>query len=245
MRDMTLSPLAIQLGIAAILVLSIAVSTLSFALTSRKAGAAPTIRATSRKLKPGWYQLQIVVTNRAPYGVVVDELRRVRPRAARLMAPIQQVSTREGDFQVWSDPTTDKARIGIPLDIALAPNDTGGGRVLPAKGAQLTAWLFLPAGADPSELCSSLRSSTAAITCALIVSLSRPIRKMSPSMTTPLAGHEPARRERGWRTEKRKPKVPRSLARPRRALSARQSRTSCRHRALLFVAGQTGRSASS
>ena len=30
MRDMTLSPLAIQLGIAAILVLSIAVSTLSF-----------------------------------------------------------------------------------------------------------------------------------------------------------------------------------------------------------------------
>jgi hypothetical protein len=52
MRDMTLSPLAIQLGIAAILVLSIAVSTLSFALTSRKAGAAPTIRATSRKLKP-------------------------------------------------------------------------------------------------------------------------------------------------------------------------------------------------
>jgi hypothetical protein len=244
MRDMTLSPLAIQLGIAAILVLSIAVSTLSFALTSRKAGAAPTIRATSRKLKPGWYQLQIVVTNRAPYGVVVDELRRVRPRAARLMAPIQQVSTREGDFQVWSDPTTDKARIGIPLDIALAPND-GGGRVLPAKGVQLTAWLFLPAGADPSELCSSLRSSTAAITCALIVSLSRPIRKMSPSMTTPLAGHEPARRERGWRTEKRKPKVPRSLARPRRALSARQSRTSCRHRALLFVAGQTGRSASS
>src|SRR6185369_4398609 len=122
--------------------------------------------------------------------------------SARLMAPIQQVSTREGDFQVWSDPTTDKARIGIPLDIALAPND-GGGRVLPAKGAQLTAWLFLPAGADPSELCSSLRSSTAAITCALIVSLSRPIRKMSPSMTTPLAGHEPARRERGWRTEKR------------------------------------------
>ena len=152
MRDMTLSPLAIQLGIAAILVLSIAVSTLSFALTSRKAGAAPTIRATSRKLKPGWYQLQIVVTNRAPYGVVVDELRRVRPRAARLMAPIQQVSTREGDFQVWSDLTTDKARIGIPLDIALGPNDTGRGRALPAKDAQLTAWLFLPPGADPSEL---------------------------------------------------------------------------------------------
>ena len=129
-----------------------ALSTLSFALTSRKAGAAPTIRATSRKLKPGWYQLQIAVTNQAPYGVVVDELRRVRPRAARLMAPIQQVSTREGDFQVWSDPTTDKARIGIPLDIALGPNDTGRGRALPAKDAQLTAWLFLPPGADPSEL---------------------------------------------------------------------------------------------
>jgi hypothetical protein len=94
----------------------------------------------------------MAVTNQAPYGVVVDELRRVRPRAARLMAPIQQVSTREGDFQVWSDPTTDKARIGIPLDIALGPNDTGRGRALPAKDAQLTAWLFLPPGADPSEL---------------------------------------------------------------------------------------------
>jgi hypothetical protein len=153
MRGMTLSPLAIQLGIALILVLSIAVSTLSFALRSRKAGAGPTIRATSRKLKPGWYQLQIAVTNQAPDAVIVDELRRVRPRAARLMAPIQQVSTREGDFQVWSDPTTDKARISIPLDIALGPNDTGGGgRVLPAKDAQLTAWLFLPAGAHPSEL---------------------------------------------------------------------------------------------
>jgi hypothetical protein len=70
----------------------------------------PTIRATSRKLKPGWYQLHIAVTNQASYGVIVDELRRVRPRAARLMAPIQQLSTREGDFQVWSDPTTDKAR---------------------------------------------------------------------------------------------------------------------------------------
>jgi len=142
MRDMTLSPLAIQLGIAAILVLSIAVSTLSFALTSRKAGAGPTIRATSRKLKPGWYQLQIVVTNRAPYGVVVDELRRVRPRAARLMAPIQQVSTREGDFQVWSDPTTDKARIGIPLDIALAPND--GGRPRLARQGRAADGLVVP-----------------------------------------------------------------------------------------------------
>jgi hypothetical protein len=50
-----LSPLAIQLGIALILVLSIVVSTLSFALRSRKAGAAPTIRATFHKLKPGWY----------------------------------------------------------------------------------------------------------------------------------------------------------------------------------------------
>jgi hypothetical protein len=153
MRGMTLSPLAIQLGIALIFVLSIAVSTVGFALRSRKAGAAPTIRATARKLKPGWYQLQIAVTNQAPYGVIVDELRRLRPRAARLMAPIQQVSTREGDFQVWSDPATDKARTSIPFDIALGPNDTGGGRrVLSAAAAQLTAWLFLPAGADPSEL---------------------------------------------------------------------------------------------
>jgi hypothetical protein len=134
MRDMTLSPLAIQLGIAAILVLSIAVSTLSFCA----------------HIAPGWRRADDSSESFrssspiGPYGV--------RPRAARLMAPIQQVSTREGDFQVWSDLTTDKARIGIPLDIALGPNDTGRGRALPAKDAQLTAWLFLPPGADPSEL---------------------------------------------------------------------------------------------
>jgi hypothetical protein len=137
----------------------------------------------------------------------------VRPRAARLMAPIQQVSTREGDFQVWSDPTTDKARIGIPLDIAL-------GRMTQAAAAPC-----LPRTRSSRPGCSSplapilpsLCSSTAAITCALVVSLSRPAWKMSPRTTTLLAGHEPARRERGWRAEKRKPMVPRSLARPRRA----------------------------
>ena len=67
------------------------------------------------------------MTNQAPYGVVVDEPGACGRESARLMAPIQQVSTRKGDFQVWSDPTTDKARIGIPLDIALGPNDTGRG----------------------------------------------------------------------------------------------------------------------
>jgi len=70
--------------------------------------------------------------------------------SARLMAPIQQVSTRKGDFQVWSDPTTDKARIGIPLDIALGPNDTGRCRSLPAKDA-LSAGPQAPHLVPPQE----------------------------------------------------------------------------------------------
>jgi hypothetical protein len=149
---MTLSPLAIQLGIAVVLILSIAVSTLSFVFRSRNSGAAPIVRATSRKLKPGWYQLHITVANQAPYGVIVDDLKRVRPRSARLMPPIQQVSTRDGDFQVWADPATDKARTSIPLDILLGPNEGQGESVSRAVDTQVTAWLFLPDDADPSDL---------------------------------------------------------------------------------------------
>jgi hypothetical protein len=146
------SPFAIQLGIAIGLVLAIAASTLSFALRARKAGAEPVISATCRKLKTGWYQVQIAVANQAPYGVIVDELRRVRPRAARLMAPIKQVTTREGEFQVWADPATDKARTSIPLDLALEPNETRASAVSRAPEAHTTAWLFLPEQFDPAEL---------------------------------------------------------------------------------------------
>jgi hypothetical protein len=145
------SPFAIQLGIAIGLVLAIAASTLSFALRARKAGAEPVIRATCKELK-GWYQVQIAVANQAPYAVIVDELRRVRPRAARLMAPIKQVSTRQGEFQVWSDPASDKARTSIPLDLALGPNEARAGAVARAPEAHTTAWLFFPEQFDPAEL---------------------------------------------------------------------------------------------
>jgi hypothetical protein len=51
-------------------------------MRASRAGAAPVIKATGRKLDKGWYQVQIAVANRAPCAVIVDELRRVRPRAA-------------------------------------------------------------------------------------------------------------------------------------------------------------------
>jgi hypothetical protein len=93
-----------------------------------------------RELNKRWYQVQIAVANRAPYTVIVDELRRVRPRAARLMAPIKQVSTREGEFQVWSHPTTDKATVSIPLELALGPT-MHTGTVSRASEGQVTGWL--------------------------------------------------------------------------------------------------------
>lgn len=141
----------LQLGVAVVVIALIAASTIKFALRSTWTGAEPVIRANCQKLKEGWYQLNIAVANRAPYGLVVDGLKRVRPRSARLMSPIQSVSTRTGDFQVWSDPTTDKPRTGIPLDIAIAAHEQHHG-VAPRSEAQITAWLFLPDGSDPTEL---------------------------------------------------------------------------------------------
>jgi len=142
----------LQLGIAVVVVVLIAASTVRFALRSTRTGAEPIIRANVQKLKQGWYQLSIAVANRAPYGLVVDELKRIRPRSARLMSPIQSVSTRRGDFQVWSDPTTDKPKTSIPLDIAIAAHEEHHGGVAPRSEAHITAWLFLPDGSDPTEL---------------------------------------------------------------------------------------------
>jgi hypothetical protein len=146
------SSLILQLGIAVVVIVLIAASTMRFALRSTRTGAEPVIRANCQKLKPGWYQLNIAVANRASYGLVVDELKRVRPRSARLMSPIQSVSTRTGDFQVWSDPTTDKPKTSIPLDIAIAAHEQHHGAVAPRSEARITAWLFLPDSSDPTEL---------------------------------------------------------------------------------------------
>jgi hypothetical protein len=146
------SSLILQLGIAVVVIVLIAASTVRFALRSSRTGAEPVIRANARKLKEGWYQLSIAVANRAPYGLVVDELKRIRPRSARLMSPIQSVSTRKGEFQVWSDPATDKPKISIPLDLAIAAHEQHQGGVAPRSEAHITAWLFLPDGGDPTEL---------------------------------------------------------------------------------------------
>ena len=62
------------------------------------------------------------------------------------MSPIQSVSTRKGDFQVWSDPATDKPKISIPLDLAIAAHEQHQGGVAPRSEAHITAWLFLPGG---------------------------------------------------------------------------------------------------
>jgi hypothetical protein len=146
------SSLILQLGIAVVVIVLIAASTVRFALRSTRTGAEPVIRANAQKLKDGWYQLNIAVANRAPYGLVVDELKRVRPRSARLMSPIQSVSTRQGDFQVWSDPATDKPKTSIPLDLAIAAHDEDRGGVAPRSEAQISVWLFLPDGSDPTDL---------------------------------------------------------------------------------------------
>lgn len=67
------------------------------------------------------------------------------------MAPIKQVSTRKGEFQVWSHPTTDKATTSIPLDLHLGPHEARAGTVRAAQ-EQVTAWLFLPADLNPLDV---------------------------------------------------------------------------------------------
>ena len=147
---------ALQLGAIVSVVVLIALWAVTFALRASHSGAEPVIKVTGRKLDKGWYQVLIAVSNRAPYAVIVDELRRIRPRAARLMAPIKQVSTREGEFQVWSHPTTDKATVSIPLELALGPHDAHAGTLSRAAEGQITAWLFLPEGKSPEDVALEL-----------------------------------------------------------------------------------------
>jgi hypothetical protein len=143
---------ALQLGVVLAVILAIAISTIGFAFRSSRAGAEPIIKASFKKLQTGWFQLHVSVTNQAPYAVVVDELKRVKPRSARLMAPITSVSTRKGEFQVWSHPTTDKATTSIPPDLRLGPHEARAGTVSRASEEQVTAWLFLPEDLNPLDV---------------------------------------------------------------------------------------------
>jgi hypothetical protein len=93
---MNVSPFAFELAVAIVLILAVAAWTLSFVLRAGEGGAEPIIRARAKELQKGWYQVDMRIANRAPYGMTGVSLRRVRPRAARLMAPITSVSTRKG-----------------------------------------------------------------------------------------------------------------------------------------------------
>jgi hypothetical protein len=141
---MNVSPFAVQLAVVLILVFAVSAWTLSFVVRPGRGAARPLIRARARKLKKGWYQVDVRIANRAPYGLTGISLRRVRPRAARLMSPVTSVATREGDFQVWSDPSTDSPETSIPLHLEVGPHEERHGAAAPGTEALATAWLFLP-----------------------------------------------------------------------------------------------------
>jgi hypothetical protein len=149
---MNVSPFALQLAVAVVLILAVAVWTLSFVLRAGEGGAEPIIRARAKELQKGWYQLDMRIANRAPYGLTGVSLRRIRPRAARLMAPITSVSTSKGKFQAWSDPAIDEPATSIPLHLEVGPHEGRHGIAAPGTEAQTTAWLFLPEERDVSDL---------------------------------------------------------------------------------------------
>lgn len=150
---MNVSPFVIQLAIVIVVVLGVAAWTLRFALRAGEGDAAePIIRARAKELQDGWYQVDMGISNRAPYGLSGVLLRRVRPRSARLMAPISSVSTRKGRFQVWSDPNVDDPATSIPIHVEVGPHEGRLGFAAPGAEAHTTAWLFLPDGRNVADL---------------------------------------------------------------------------------------------
>src|SRR6476659_9082754 len=127
------------------------------AFRARKKGEPLIITASLKELQKGWYQLGITVINRLPYQLFGVSLRRIRPRSARLMAPIISVSTKQGDFQVWSNPAVDKLTTTIPLDIALGPQEARQAGVL--ADSQTPVWVFLSKKSDARRLIFDLTLS--------------------------------------------------------------------------------------
>jgi len=142
----------VELGIVVGLILLIAAAALWFASRGGRVGSEPIIEASFKELQKGWYQVDLTVTNRAAYPLVGVSLRRVRPSSARLMAPIKSVRTRDGDFQVWSDPAVDKPATTIPLDLVVGPQEEQHGVPSLRSEAHATAWLFLSQKRDPAQL---------------------------------------------------------------------------------------------
>jgi len=122
------------------------------ALRKRAEAAPPLIAASYVWLREGWYQIDMRVINRGPSAVGGVSLRCLRPRRARLMAPVTSVSTKDYDFQVWSDPESDKPKKSIPLDFVAAPHGEPQDAASPASEAHPTAWLILPGKQPPGEL---------------------------------------------------------------------------------------------
>jgi hypothetical protein len=150
-----LQPYVVVATMVSVLVAAIA----WLAFRARKKGEPPIITASLKELQKGWYQLSITVINRLPYQLFGVSLRRIRPRSARLMAPIISVSTKQGDFQVWSNPAVDKLTTTIPLDIALGPHEARQAGVLADSQTQTTVWVFLSKKSDARRLIFDLTLS--------------------------------------------------------------------------------------
>jgi hypothetical protein len=148
--DMHIS-LLIRIAVIAALVV-VAVVALWFAFRRRQRGPAPLVAARYVQLREGWYQIDMRVINRAPFALGGVSLRCLRPRRARLMAPVKSVSTKYYDFQIWSDPESDKPEKSIPLDFVVAPHEAREGGTSPGSEAHRTAWLFLPGKKPPAEV---------------------------------------------------------------------------------------------
>jgi len=149
---MQLSPvieLAVIVGVALLAALL-----LWLALRRRPQAAPPLIAARYLQLREGWYQIDMRVINRGPVALGGVSLCCLRPRSARLMAPVKSVSTKDYDFQVWSDPESDKPEKSIPLDFVVGPQHTPEGG--PAGEAHPSCWLFLPGKQPPPEVALEL-----------------------------------------------------------------------------------------
>jgi hypothetical protein len=151
---MNLSPFATDLILAGILTLLVSLLALEIYFSATQRPLQPVIQASAKRLRDGWYQATITMTNRSPHVLSAVSLRRVKPRSARLMAPIGSLSTDDGDFQVWSDPANDRRSTSIPLDIALDSR-------LGTDEARLIVWIFLPEKAEAAELVLELTMSDA------------------------------------------------------------------------------------
>jgi hypothetical protein len=149
---MNLSPFATDLILGGILTLLVSLLALEIYFSARQRPVEPVIQASAKRLRDGWYQATITMVNRSPQALSAVSLRRVKPRSARLMAPVSSFSSDEGDFQVWSDPANDKRSTSIPLDIALDAR-------LGNDEARIIVWIFLPEKAEPDELVLELTMS--------------------------------------------------------------------------------------